>query len=114
MHASHFAWLSLLAALWPLPAAARPESPPIAQAIDPGDGVSQARALDLAREAAAQAGYPPADFRIASVEPGPDGGWIVRFAPTTSAAAGRRCTVHVSPGGTTRVVRGPSPETGER
>ena len=74
-------------------------------ADDPG-GVSQARALDVARQAAALEGYEPAVYVVASVEQQADGTWVVFFEHIPPGTPGRHCTVYVSPDGSTRLVHG--------
>jgi hypothetical protein len=69
-------------------------------------GLSQARALDLARQAAALEGYDPAAYVVASVEQASDGTWVVFLDHVPPGAPGRHCTVYVSPDGSTRLVHG--------
>jgi hypothetical protein len=69
-------------------------------------GISQARAVDLARQAAALEGYDPAEYPVASVEQDADGTWLVFLEHVPPAAPGRHCLVYVSPDGATRVVHG--------
>jgi len=73
---------------------------------DDTGGVSQARALDLARQAAALEGYDPTVYVVASVEQQADGIWVVFLDHVPPGAPGRHCTVYVSPDGSTRLVHG--------
>jgi hypothetical protein len=72
---------------------------------EPGE-ISQARALDLARQAAALEGYDPAQYPVTSVEQDVDGTWVVFLEHVPPAAPGQHCLVYVSPDGATRVVHG--------
>jgi len=99
-------WLPVLFASLPLGAAAITCPATSAAQVAQPAGLSQAEALDVARQKAALEGYNPMTYHVASVEQDADGTWVVFFEHDSPAPPGGHCTVYVSPDGTTRLVPG--------
>jgi hypothetical protein len=106
MRIGHPSWLPVLFASLPLGAAATAAPRTAAAQLAQAAGVSQARALDIARQQAALEGYDLSLYHVASVEQDADGTWVIFFEHDPPSAPGRHCTVHVAPDGSARLLHG--------
>ena len=106
MRIGHSSWLPALFASLPLGAAAAAAPRTATAQLAQVAGVSQARALDIARQQAALEGYDLSEYHVASVEQDADGTWVVFFEHDAPTAPGRHCTVYVDPDGSARLMHG--------
>ena len=106
MRIGHSSWLPVLLASLPLGSAVAATPRSAAAQLAQAAGVSQARALDVARQQAALEGYDLSVYHVASVEQDADGMWVVFFEHDPPAAPGQHCTVYVSADGSVRLMHG--------